>query len=231
MGGPIRPTLGYVAKLIKSIKIALHNFNVVTHLVTWTTDLDDEKYEILNCIFDHTYYYAEPTDNEIKTKDIQTIQMRTHYFTDLNAKFSFIAGYYKLYFAYRQLVNSCKIPDDDIVIRIRTDLYIDPKGYELINRIIDEYKKNIIYIRPNRCASWLSDWFAISDYSTFKKTYYIPNDDKMRFISEQVFNSEEVIIYNAKQNKVDVAFIDASIVNLQLCREFKNGIEKLHSLD
>jgi len=121
MAGPIRPTLGYVAKLISSTKRALHNFNVITHLITWTTNLNSETIEILNCIFDHTYYCAEPTEQEIVSKDIRTIQMRTGYFESTKARQMFASGYYKLYFSYRQLVNLAKIPDNDVVVRIRTD--------------------------------------------------------------------------------------------------------------
>jgi hypothetical protein len=231
MGGPIRPTLGYIAKSINRLKKSLHNFKVVTHFVTWTTGLNPDTIEILNCIFDHTYYCKEPTEEEIISRDIQTMQMFNYWHQDLKTKLLFASGYYKLYFSYRQLVNMCKINNDDIVIRIRTDLYIDPKGFGVLNTTIEHCKKNTIYIRPNKHCKNLSDWFAISDYTTFKKTYYIPNDDELKSISEKVFCSEELITYNAKQNSVDVQLIDPDLAIMQICREFKDGIEKLHSYD
>ena len=84
-------------------------------------------------------------------------------------------------------------------------------------------------MRPNGGCGNKSDWFSISDYTTFKKTYYIPNDEEFKHISDRVFNSEEVIIYNANENGVNIQMIDPVAVVMQICREFTNGMLKLHN--
>lgn len=222
MGGPIRPTLGYVAKCLNDLKKKLKNSIIVTHLVTWKIESDFETVEVLNGLFDNVYFIDEPTTDDVLSKNIQTVQMKHMGPSEFKSKF--VVNMYRMFFAYKQLVHMCSIDDNDVVIRIRTDLYIKNDDHDLINKIATDCKENTIYIRPNRGCLNLSDWFAICDYKTFKKTYYIENDDKFRQLADISYNPEEVIVKNAYQNGVNSHFIDSNMLIIHICREFKDGV-------
>lgn len=233
MAGPIRPTLGYVARLVSSIAKELADLNVKTHLVTWNTlEGGSDSIEVLKALFDCVYCIDEPNDDHVYDKYIQTRQMTVELADQpVHQKKGWIVGMYKMFYSYRQLINRCDIDEDEIVIRVRTDLDIDLAGFDTIRKVIQNYENNTIYIRPNSRAGNLSDWFAISSLDVFKKTYFTVDDDRLKYLASISYNAEEIIIKHAEINNIRVSFIDPKTLLLSICRKFENGNKTLVNLD
>ena len=127
-----------------------------------------------------------------------------------------------MFYGIKQLVNKIDnkllINDNDIVLRIRTDLYVEDCNFKNFNDLLNNIEKNTIY---NRIRKHDCDWFSISTYDIFKKIWYIENDDKYNNIIKHLYNAEEIISYKSKLNKVDKVNI-SNIIKLCICRNYND---------
>ena len=217
--GPIRPNIDYINFLIKRFK------NLITHKITillsYWKDEKIDKNLIKNA--DFIVIENEPEDKKIFEK----ITSRTIQQIQLHPKIEqWTPNIYKMFYGIRKMVeyieNNSLIDDNDIVLRIRTDLYIDDCDIKNFNDLLNNIEKNTFY---NRFRNHTCDWFSISSYNIFKKIWYIKNDDEHNNIIKNLFNAEAIIPYKCKLNKINIINI-RNIINLCICREYTNENNK-----
>ena len=215
--GPIRPDNDYIFELNDKIHNMLSKYKIITHLCYWKLDdTQNENFKIkCNQKFSYVYDENEPNDEYIYIN----ITARTKQQRNLKTIEHWTPRIYKMFYGIRLLVNNSDkyIDDGDIVIRVRTDLYI--KNYNNIDLLIENLinkKEDYFFIRSRVTGNNSCDWFSISKYNIFKKIYYIQNDKNYNNIINNVFNAENTIIYNCYINKINIVnikkFIDLAIL-------------------
>jgi len=213
--GPIRPNIMYVNHAINYLK-KLIDHNVIVFLCYW----EDEKID-KNLIKNVDYLF---NINEPEEKDIfENITGRTIQQRQLHPGIEhWTPRIYKMFYGIQKLVelidNKSLIHNDDIVLRIRTDLYIEDCNFNLFNNLLNNIDKNTIY---NRFRRHSCDWFSISSYDIFKKIWLIKNDDEYNNTINHLFNAEAIITYKSKLNKINIIDIK-NVIKLCICREFDN---------
>jgi len=213
--GPIRPNVQYVNHLINRFKMIIKN-NTRVFLCCWKDDNIDES--MLQNV-DHLFIEEEPTDESvfksITERMIQQRQMhpRLEHWTP---------RHYKMFYGFRKIVetidNSSFISDSDVVLRIRTDLYIDHCNVETFNSLLNNINQNVIY---NRIRKHPCDWFSISTYNIFKKIWFIKDDAEYNSTIKEIFNPEGIVTYKSQINGINVVDI-ANTIKLCICREYIN---------
>jgi len=213
--GPIRPNIDYIDYIINYFK-KLISHNVIVFLCYWENEKID-KTLIKNV--DYLFNEYEPEDKEIFEKiSSRTLQQR-----QLHPNIEhWTPRIYKMFYGIKQLVNKIDnkslINDNDIVLRIRTDLYVEACNFKSFNDLLNNTEKNTIY---NRIRKHTCDWFSISTYDIFKKIWYIENDDQYNDIIKKLYNAEAIITYKSKLNKVDIVNIN-NIIELCICRNYND---------
>ena len=72
-----------------------------------------------------------------------------------------------------------------------------------MNTILNSFSKNHYYFCPRyETYCFICDWFGISSFSIFKKVYYIENDKLYNQLIKNVWNAEDVILFNSKKNNI-----------------------------
>jgi len=218
--GPIRPNINYINYIINYFKKII-NHNVIVFLCYWDNEKID-KTLIQNV--DYLFNECEPEDKEIYEKiSSRTVQQR-----ELHPNIEhWTPRIYKMFYGIKQLINKIDnkslINDNDIVLRIRTDLYVESCNFKSFNDLLNNIEKHSIY---NRIRRHTCDWFSISTYDIFKKIWYIENDDNHNEIIKHLYNAEAIITYKSNLNNVNIVDIK-NIINLCLCRKYddKNNPE------
>ena len=217
--GPIRPNIDYVNYIINYFK-KLINHNVIVFLGYWKDEkIDKTLIKNVDYIFD---------DNEPENKDIfEKITNRTVQQRQLHPEIEhWTPNMYKLFYGIRKLVehidNNSLINNDDIVLRIRTDLYVEDCNFKYFNTLLNHINKNTIYQKLRSGGAETCDWFSISSYNILKKIWYIENDEDYNNIIKDVFNAEEIIAYRSKLNKINV-FNIKNIINICICRKYNDS--------
>ena len=216
--GIIRHNLLYLNFLSSKIKYLFSSFNIKLYLLTWDNQ-NINKESIIG--FDYVFFEPEPSDeyiySNITNRTIQQIKLETIESTTINC--------YKMFYALRKIVDNItslniNIYDDDIVFRIRPDLYFLEYNIQEMNTILNSFSKNHYYFCPRYETAIAScDWFGISSFSIFKKVYYIENDKLYNQLIKNVWNAEHVILFNSKKNNIKCFSLNNNI-KLRLCREF-----------
>lgn len=219
ISGPIRPNIDYINYLISRFK-NLINYDIIIFLCYWkNTEIDQNLIKNV----DYIIIEDEPEDKEIYKK----ITSRTIQQNDIYPKIEhWTPKIYKMFYGIKKMIehidNNLLIDDNDIVLRIRTDLYIDDCDFIKFNNLLNYIKKNTIYNRTRGCTC---DWFSISFYNTFKKIWYIENDNQYNEIIKNLYNAEGIITYKSKLNNINIVDIN-DIIKLCICRKFKNDDDK-----
>ena len=214
MTGPIRPSIDYVLWFCNDIRQKIPGCKI--YILYWETCEEDKKR--LEEVFDKVFAIPEPPDsllfNLINGRTIQQRQM--------NGAFCHrTPAIYKLFYGVTCLIDSVKLSDSDIVMRIRTDNYIVKMESILIPG------KNEFLFCPKVSCGDACDWFGISTLETLKKLYYIRDIDYNKCISES-WNSEHMIVNNSILHNVEMVSINSS-TRLAIAREYPPL--KLHYLD
>ena len=219
---PIRPNknVDYLNYLVNKFKTII-DYDVNIFLCYWEDNTIDAK-KINNIDFIHPE--KEPNDKII----FKTITSRTQQQKLIHPQ---IEGWtpriYKLFYGIRKIVEyidkNSLIDENDIVLRIRTDLYIEDCDVKKFNDIFINMKNDVIY---NRLRGETCDWFSISTYKTFKKIWYIKDDNQHNDIIKNIFNAEAIVLYRSILNNINIIDI-RNIITLCVCREFtdKNNIK------
>jgi hypothetical protein len=213
MSGPIRPSLGYVIDNVKRIKELFGD--VVTHLAYWDTRSEDDARQLREA-FDHVYVLEEPTAQEIFEK----VSARTQQQTEMKTLEHWTIGMYKMFYGLRCLVERCDIESRDIVIRMRTDLWIDSvkNAQGLLNTV-----KEKSYLFCPRESGWRScDWFSISTYNTFAKVWFYPTDSEYNEFLQKTRCAETMITDKLRLHKLHKVDINP-LVKLGICRKYTDG--------
>jgi hypothetical protein len=211
--GPIRPSLDFVIDNIINIKQKFLNPSI--HILYWdNSDIDKTK---LEKYCDKVYAITEPTDdyiyNSIKERTQQQLMIKTIEHWTLTI--------YKMFYAIRNIVNLSQIKDNDIIIRFRTDLYI--QSVNNISNLLMNIQPNSYYFCPKISCGNSCDWFGISDFNTFKKIWYIKDDETYNNIIKQSWNAENILIDNAKRNNIVLININV-LIKMAICRDYKNNV-------
>lgn len=212
ISGPIRPNIKYLNYIIDFFKKSI-NHNTIVFLCYWD-DIKIDKSLIENV--DFLFNENEPDDKQLFEK----ITSRTKQQKQLGTIEEWTPRIYKMFYGIKKLVdnieNKSLINDDDIVLRIRTDLYVEDCELNLFNILLNNIDKNTVY---NRYRTHTCDWFSISSYNIFKKIWYIKNIKEHNKIIKNLFNAEEIITYKSNINKIKIVDIK-NIINLCVCREY-----------
>tara|TARA_B110000008_G_scaffold244010_1_gene253404 strand:- start:304 stop:1110 length:807 start_codon:yes stop_codon:yes gene_type:complete len=216
--GIIRPNILYLNFLSSKIKYLFSSFNIKLYLLTWDNQ-NINKETIIG--FDYIFFEPEPTNEYIYTnitnRTIQQIRQGNIENWTINI--------YKLFYAFRKIIDNItllniNIYDDDIIFRIRPDLYFLEYNIQEMNIILNSFSKNIYYFCPRYETALSScDWFGISSFSIFKKIYYIENDKLYNQLIKNVWNAEDIILFNSKKNNIKCFSLN-NVIKLRLCRKF-----------
>ena len=224
ISGIIRPNINYLNFLSAKIKYLFSSFNIKLYLLTW----DNQNINKENIIgFDYIFFEPEPTDeyiyNNITNKTKQQIQLKG----EID---NWTPRIYKQFYSIRKIIehiqsNNIYIPDDDIVIRIRPDLYFYDYQINTMNIILNSFNTNIYYFCPRYETALSScDWFAIASYNIFKKILYIKDDKTYNELIKNIWNAEDIILYNIKNNNIKSFSLNNNI-QLRICRKFTSENE------
>tara|TARA_B100001094_G_C18109193_1_gene760152 strand:+ start:385 stop:1188 length:804 start_codon:yes stop_codon:yes gene_type:complete len=216
--GIIRPNIQYLNFLSYKIKSLFNSFNIKLYLLTWDNQ-NINKESIIG--FDYVFFEPEPSDEYIYSiitnRTIQQIKLGTIESTTINC--------YKMFYGIRKIIDNItlfniNISDNDIVFRIRPDLYFLQYNISEMNIILNSFSKNHYYFCPRYETSLAScDWFGISSYSIFKKILYIKDDYSYNELIKNVWNPEDIILVNSKKNTIKCFSLNNNI-KLRLCRKF-----------
>ena len=138
ISGPIRPNIDYINYLISRFK-NLINYDIIIFLCYWkNTEIDQNLIKNV----DYIIIEDEPEDKEIYKK----ITSRTIQQNDIYPKIEhWTPKIYKMFYGIKKMIehidNNLLIDDNDIVLRIRTDLYIDDCDFIKFNNLLNYIKK------------------------------------------------------------------------------------------
>jgi hypothetical protein len=199
--------------VIDNVKRVKDLFGEVTvHLAYWDTKNEDEE-RLLHSVFDHVYKMQEPTDAEI----FQRVTARTQQQTEMKTLEHWTIGMYKMFYGLRCLVERCDIESRDLVIRMRTDLWIDSvkNATGLMNTV-----KEKSYLFCPRESGWRScDWFSISTYNTFARVWFYPTDSEYNEFLQKTRCAETMVTDKLRLHKFNRVDIN-SLVKLGICRKY-----------
>ena len=213
MTGLLRPSIEYVIWLCNDIREKIPGCKV--YILYWETTEEDKKR--LDEVFDLVFAVPEPNDSQlwkfITARTIQQIQ--------LIPQLEFITPrIYKIFYGVRCLIDRLDLSNSDIIMRIRTDNYIEKLKFSQPN-------PNQFLFCPKESCGGGCDWFGISTFATLKKLYYI-NDSEYNHRMENAWNSEHIILNNARIYGVEMVSIN-STTRLAIAREYPPM--KLHYYD
>ena len=123
--GIIRPNLLYLNFLSSKIKYLFSFFNVKLYLLTWDNQ-NINKQNILG--FDYIFFEHEPTNDYIFTNITNRTKQQIEVGIYENWIENWTINIYKNFYGFRKIIDNItslniNIYDDDIVFRIRPDLY------------------------------------------------------------------------------------------------------------
>jgi hypothetical protein len=224
MSGPLRPNPETVIQNILKLRNKFNNCNIV--LSTWTSyrsggsfdghrddedpliEISVEDIEKIRNVVDELIISDEPTNQEIALKiKARTKQQRTLPDSDLWSKLSTV-NIYKMFYGIKKMVEFIDFKNllypDDIVIRCRTDLFTN------LNLNIEELDLNYYYL-INRIGSGVEfdDCFSISNFSNFKKVWYIVDDEIYQQYIEKSWNAEDVVKNRVLDNQLSYKYLEA----------------------
>jgi hypothetical protein len=212
--GPLRPNIDSFSKNLKNIRKNFPGCQIF--LATWKyiedvviTEIEVQK---LKDVIDHLLIIDEPKDDDISS----LIKAKTRQQSNLpvDDAFNILATYniYKMFFAIKKLVEYVDqkeiLKNCDIVVRHRTDLYIDLD--------IEVFKDINSYYLYNRESSGVSfdDWFSISSYDNFKKVWYFNNTEEYENYLSKSWNAEDIIKNKVLDNKINYVYLNIKEVYL-----------------
>jgi hypothetical protein len=216
--GPLRPNISYINYLITQFT-NLIEYDIQIFLCCWKNN--NIEYNLIKGV-DHLLIEEEPCDEIIFKNITSRTKQQNNIYPNIE---HWTPRIYKMFFGIKKLTEYIDINkliiDDDIVLRIRTDLFIEScnkiQFNNLINNLINDSNNNIYNrIRKHHC-----DWFTISSYNNFKKLWYIENDIIYNNIIKHLFNAEDIIRYKSNLHKINVINI-RNIINLGICREYND---------
>ena len=218
LSGPIRPSLSYILQNVKRVKEFFGD--LTTHLVYWDTGSEQDAKELSDA-FDHVYSLEEPTVEDIfKRVSGRTIQQMENKTLE-----HWTIGIYKMFYGLRCFVEqNTVIQPKDIVIRMRTDLWLE--SVKNGNRLLDSIQKTAYAFCP-RESGWRScDWFSISTYNVFCKVWYYATDSEYNAAIKKTHCAETMVtdkLKGWKLNKVDIN----SFIKIAICRDYTDGVPRL----
>lgn len=217
--GPLRPNINSFFLNLENIRKNFPGCQIF--LATWEyiEDVVISEIEVqkLKDVVDHLLIIQEPKNDYIS----ELIKARTRQQSSLpvDDTFNILATYniYKMFFAIEKLVEYVDqkeiLKDDDIVVRHRTDLYID--------LYIEEFKDINSYYLYNRESSGVSfdDWFSICSYNNFKKVWLFNSTEEYENYLSKSWNAEDIVKNKVLDNKIK--FIYLNIKEVYLMRDPK----------
>lgn len=215
ISGPIRPNIDYINYFIKSLKNTFSNFDVKVYLCFWKSKSID-KNNIKNV--DYLYEVDEPDENyifeNITSRTIQQTQIELEHWTK---------NIYKCLYCIKNMIENIDniIDDDDIVIRIRSDLHVNNFNNLDLTKLFNNVTNDSYFFCPKRMCGNSCDWFGISKYSTFKKIWYVKSVEEHNNLIKTLWNLEDIVIKRAKFYNIKLYDIK-NILELKICRSFNH---------
>tara|TARA_B100000902_G_scaffold39750_1_gene47299 strand:- start:228 stop:968 length:741 start_codon:yes stop_codon:yes gene_type:complete len=227
--GPLRPNIDYVLHLVNEFKKDIPN--IITHISYWKTTSDDKK--LLQDNIDFIYENEEPSlefcvkliyrvFKQIANEDYALYRM-------INVYKSFVNMHYFL----NKSINN--ISDNDIVIRIRTDVIYQIINNTSFNTFINNFAKipsTKMYCMVKRTDVWRGpcDWFAISSYKNIKDVWNFPDimttNKTYNNIISSLYNAEQIIEKKMNDNNIKCVCLN-DIMRLALCRNYDSNTGKI----
>jgi hypothetical protein len=212
--GPIRPSIKSVLNLHSQLKRYFPG--CITHLVYWSTTESDHA--LLTKTFDHVRSYPEPSDSFIdskitsKTTQIQTEpeRLERHHY-----------NLYKQTLSNRYMSETANIADSDIVVKLRTDLYLFDVDKPILTSFLTTINPETYYVvsRPISAASGVCDAFGITTFGVYKRVWGI-TDTMYDLIYGGAFNSENAFRMCLTMQYIKVGIIPLEAIRFAVCRKY-----------
>ena len=215
--GPIRPNKDYINYLVESLKsVTFSIFDVKIYLCYWKTPSIDKK-DIENV--DFLYEITEPDDSYI----FENVLERTKQQRSLGSIEHWTPRMYKMLYGIKNIIESVNniIEEDDIVIRIRSDLHIKNINNEKLLELINNIDNNSYYFCPKKSCGNSCDWFGICKFKIFKKIWYVRSIKEHNNLIKTLYNIEHIVIEKSKLHNIKLYDIK-NILELNICRSFNN---------
>lgn len=217
ISGPIRPNIDYInyfIKLLKSVTFSI--FDVKIYLCYWKTPTIDKK-DIENV--DYLYEITEPDDSYI----FENVLERTKQQISLGTIEHWTPRIYKALYGIKNIIESVNniIEEDDIVIRIRSDLHIKNINNEKLLELLNNIHNNSYYFCPKKSCGNSCDWFGISTFSTFKKIWYVKSVEEHNNLIKNLWNLEDIVLRTSQIYNIKLYDIN-NILELKICSSFNN---------
>jgi hypothetical protein len=217
--GPIRPNIKYINKLITDIKEMFIHHTIKIYLCYWCNETIDKNL-IKNV--DYLFPENEPKDDYI----YENVKKRTIQQKQIHPNIEhWTVSIYKMFYGIKKLVNNIDnnslINDDDIVLKFRTDLYIQNINLSLLNNLLNNINKNSYYFCPRSSGGNSCDWFGFSSYKIFKKIWFIKDNKEYNDTIENLWNAENIVLYKSKLFNIKLVDVN-SIFKFALCRKYEN---------
>lgn len=216
ISGPIRPSINYLNHLIKIIKSFI-NFETKLYLCYWN-EININN----NLIKNIDYFFPEIEPNNdflfqiIKSRTIQQQQSKLEDWTP---------RMFKMFYGIKLMIDNINfnklIHNNDIILRVRTDLFIDSCVISSLHQLLNNINSNSYYLCPRMSGNNSCDWFGISTFEIFKKIWYFNNINEYNKIIQNVYNAESIIKY--KSNLLNIKFVNINhIFKIGICRNFND---------
>ena len=202
MSGPIRPSIAEVLLSIRTLRSQLPPCKI--WLSTWETS---EPLDVLRAEVDVLLVNPEPQNVDSFFK-ARTRQMR-----ELpNETKGWSANVFKMFTGVENIFKVASCANDDIVIRIRTDVFFkcDPE-YLLF---LLEAAKNGYVARSDKC----DDWFGIGTYPTIKNIWCWRDLAELETTMNRSWNTENIIYNKTLLHNIPVVKMDPSKVDICVLR-------------
>jgi hypothetical protein len=186
MTGPIRPNEEVFLENIKKVRDSFKTAKI--YFLTWRYH-DQNFVEKISHFFDLFLSVDEPDESYLLEKYPMTIQQSSIF--DEEYKKVFTSCMHKMFLSNRfiiEILDQKKIlQDDDIVLRYRSDLFVD---IDFEKNHLSEINNNVYYMNNRDHGG--DDWFGICNYQTYKKIWN--NSDEIYCdVVKNCFNAESMI--------------------------------------
>ena len=212
ISGPIRPSMNIVLLCLRTLKAQLPPCKI--WFSTWETS---ESLDTLRAEVDELIVNPEP----IFRSKAKTFEGRAF----PNAQNGMTANTFKMFVGIENIFKVAQCPDDDIVIRFRSDLLAKfTPGF--LQHFIEGGKYGYVTRRRVTSLCGFDDWFAITTYANMRKVWCHGSLQEFEENMNSSQNPEDMVRRRVEKHGLRVLQIDEKYIDFAICRSL-NGRYRL----
>jgi hypothetical protein len=212
ISGPIRPSLNLVIFCLRTLKSQLPPCKI--WFSTWETG---EPLNVLRAEVDVLIVNPEP----MFMSKAKTFEARAYPNTTDGSS----ARTFKMFVGIENIFKVAQCADDDIVIRVRSDLLAKfTPGY--LQHFIEGGKYGYVTRRRVSSLVGFDDWFAITTYANMKKVWCHGSLQEFEENMNSSHNPEDMVKRRVEKHGLRVLQIDERCIDFAICRSL-NGRYRL----